>query len=64
MRTEARRTGPGDYFVRSWLTIRNVQAIDAGDVVCRVMAEDDDLPTTLQKVESVAQLAVIGMYKK
>lgn len=62
VRTQARRSGPGDYFVSSRLTIWNVDAHDAGDVVCRAIANDDNLPTALQTADSVAQLAVIGTY--
>ncbi len=63
IRTQTHRTGSGDYFVGSWLTIQTVNAFDSGAIVCRIMADDDDLPTDLQTVESTAELAVIGTYK-
>ncbi len=54
------KTPTGDYIVSSWLTVSRLDAFDAGDVVCSVMADDDELPTDLQTVQTTAQLAVIG----
>ncbi len=62
VRTDAASTPTGDYIVSSWLTVNTVDAFDAGKVVCSVMADDDELPTDLQRVQTTAQLAVIGEY--
>ncbi|XP_064398715.1 uncharacterized protein LOC135345243 isoform X2 [Halichondria panicea] len=62
LRTDAVSTPTGDYIVSSWLTVNTVDAFDAGEVVCSVMADDDELPTDLQTVQTMAQLAVIGSF--
>ncbi len=62
LRTDAVSTPTGDYIISSWLTVNTVDAFDAGEVVCSVMADDDELPTDLQTVQTMAQLAVIGEY--